>query len=95
MSYPRDILDAAHKHSSCHRDELDRSAVCGCFYCCETCAPAEIEDWCDDEDTALCPTCGIDSVIGSASGYPVAEQPFLKSMHERWFSQSPNDRFPP
>jgi len=88
MSYPKDTLDAAHKHSSRHRDEIERSAICGCFYCGEICAPPEIKDWLDEEDeedTALCPSCGIDSLIGSASGYPVAEPIFLKSMHERFF----------
>jgi hypothetical protein len=85
MSYPRDILDSAHRHSSVHRDELERSWICGCFRCCTTCAPAEIEDWVDDETTALCPNCGIDSVIGSASGYPVEDEPFLCAMRARWF----------
>jgi len=86
MNYPRDILDAAHKHSIRHRQELEQSAVCGCFYCIETSAPSQIKDWCDEEKTALCPRCGIDSIIGSASGYPVTEKPFLEAMHERWFA---------
>jgi hypothetical protein len=86
MAYPRDVLDAAHKHSSNHRDEIERSAVCGCFYCQQTFAAAEIENWWDDGSTAECPNCGIDSVIGSASGYPVADPPFLEAMHQRWFS---------
>jgi hypothetical protein len=38
----------------------------------------------DDDDTALCPKCGIDSVIGSVSGYPI-ERGFLKKMHDHWF----------
>jgi len=37
------------------------------------------------DGTALCPHCGIDSVIGSASGYPVSEPQFLKAMHDHWF----------
>jgi len=35
--------------------------------------PNEIQDWTDDGDTALCPKCGIDSVIGSVSGYPICK----------------------
>lgn len=46
--------------------------------------PSEIEDWTDDDDTALCPKCGIDSVIGSVSGYPIERQ-FLQKMHDHWF----------
>ena len=78
----------AHKHSSRHRDELRRSELCGCFYCLEIYSPAEIEEWIDERDgvgtCALCPRCGIDSVIGSASGYPITRE-FLESMHRHWF----------
>jgi hypothetical protein len=33
---------------------------------------------------ALCPHCGIDSVIGDASGYEISPT-FLARMHEAWF----------
>jgi len=46
--------------------------------------PNEIQDWTDDGDTALCPKCGIDSVIGSVSGYPIQRE-FLSKMHNHWF----------
>jgi hypothetical protein len=50
-------------------------------------APSEIREWVDtDETTALCPRCGIDSVIGSASGYQLSED-FLKKMHRYWFER--------
>jgi hypothetical protein len=65
----------AHKHSSEHRDEVTRSERVGCFYCLKIYAPGEIAEWVDEDEVgmgrcALCPRCGIDSVIGSASGYP-------------------------
>jgi hypothetical protein len=80
---------AAHAHSSDHRKEVLRSEVCGCFYCLEIFRPARILDWVDEDiegigKTALCPECGIDSVIGSASGYPISKD-FLRSMHDHWF----------
>lgn len=75
----------AHNHSSGHRQELEASAVCGCFYCLATFAPSEIAEWVDEDDqTALCPKCGIDSVIGSAAGYPIATE-FLRRMRAYWF----------
>jgi hypothetical protein len=85
MDYPRDMLSAAHRHSSRNRAELLQSQVCGCFYCCETFAPTAITRWLEVEDTALCPLCTVDSVIGSDSGFPVADQSFLSAMHDRWF----------
>jgi hypothetical protein len=78
----------AHKKSCRNRDEINVSSLCGCFYCLGTFAPAEVVDWVDEKGgmgaTALCPMCGIDSVIGSASGFPITED-FLKRMNERWF----------
>src|SRR5262245_23620423 len=81
----------AHRHGIRHRDEVLSSDVCGCFYCCAQFPPSEIKDWTDAYEgvgqTALCPICRIDSVIGSASGYPITTA-FLRSMHEHWFSVS-------
>jgi hypothetical protein len=75
---------SAHEWSSYHRETLKESNVCGCFYCLEVFPPSEIEHWTDDDDTAICPKCGIDSVIGSASEYPI-EREFLRKMHDHWF----------
>lgn len=87
MDYDTDTLRAAHNHSANHQKEVQSSEVCGCFYCCEVYAPSEIEDWLEDVNgTAICPRCGIDSVIGSISGYPVAEKAFLHAMRSLWFS---------
>ena len=78
-------LPDPHQHSMNHRAQIEASAVCGCFRCGKTFSPAVIEDWVDDGQTALCPKCGIDSVIGDASGIPVADPGFLKKMKRRWF----------
>ena len=74
----------AHEHSSRHRPELKRSEVCGCFYCRKTFPYAKITVWTDAGATALCPSCGIDSVIGDASGYPITPE-FLSRMKKHWF----------
>jgi hypothetical protein len=42
------------------------------------------EDWVDDGETALRPRCGIDSVIGDASGFAITPE-MLKEMHRYWF----------
>jgi hypothetical protein len=43
-----------------------------------------IQDWCDDENTALCPSCGIDAVIGLKSNDLITQE-FLKAMQKYWF----------
>ncbi len=82
MSTPDHIK--AHAKSIRHRAELIQSEACGCFSCCAIFAPAGITEWTDDGQTALCPSCCIDSVIGTASGYPVTEG-FLEKMKAHWF----------
>ncbi len=78
---------AAHKHSSNHREEILSSEICGCFYCLEIYPPSEIQDWVDDDQCALCAKCGIDSVIGCTSNFPITKE-FLKSMNEYWFQRT-------
>jgi hypothetical protein len=88
MSIPLDALQAAHRHSSKHRDEIAASPVCGCFYCHAVFGPERIERWlAEGSGTALCPNCDIDSVIGSASGFPVDDPAFLSAMHAHWFER--------
>ena len=58
--------------------------MCGCFYCLTVFRPDEITWWVDGEMTAVCPHCSIDSVIGSASGYPLTPE-FLTRMKQHWF----------
>ena len=77
-------LGLAHKHSIRHRAEVEASEICGCFYCQSTYPPTEIVEWIDDGQTALCPRCPVDAVLGSASGLPITRE-FLERMHERWF----------
>jgi hypothetical protein len=87
----------AHCHSIRHWSEIQESTSCGCFYCLSIFAPTDIADWVDDVTntgvnetggeghTAFCPECGIDSVIGSASRYPIIKE-FLAQMNDHWFS---------
>jgi hypothetical protein len=81
-------LQQAHLHSSGHSDEIAASDRCGCFHCLRTFHPSEIVDWIDDGPgkTAMCPHCGIDSVIGSASGFAV-DDAFLRRMQQHWFGE--------
>jgi hypothetical protein len=77
---------AAHKHSFKNHKHVISSDSCGCFYCIAIFAPSEITDWIsdDNDETAQCPRCGIDSVIRSAAGFPI-ERTFLKRMNAHWF----------
>lgn len=96
--------DAAHKHSSKHRAQLEASRECACFYCLARYAPGEIKEWIEEHrverdpetgkrvvhevigETALCPRCGIDSVLGDASGLQLTDE-FMKAMQLHWFKE--------
>ena len=84
MNFDDALLEEAHKRSIRNRPLVEASDLCGCFYCLRTYSPALIKEWVRVEETALCPYCGIDSVIGSKAGYPLTA-PFLVAMRRRWF----------
>ena len=71
----KDYIEA-HKFSNNHMGAIQKDKVCGCFYCLKIFSPDEIDEWiiddnpCDRGGTAICPYCGIDSVIGESSGIP-------------------------
>jgi hypothetical protein len=72
-----------HRHTRLNRMELEASEVCGCIACERIYFPSEIVRWVDEE-TALCPHCVVDAVVGSASGIPIMPG-VLRRAHERWF----------
>ncbi len=85
-------LRIAHKKHIFHRAEIENSHRCGCFHCKKIFGPDQIVDWTDTnkpgaQQTALCPMCGIDSVIGDASGFEITEA-FLAEMRAAWFGNS-------
>jgi len=90
-------LEQIHKASSRHRDRIERSALCGCFYCLATFPPTEIGDWVDGPDgdkdldkgvTALCARCGIDSVLpDDIPGAPVTRD-LLQAMRTYFFERT-------
>lgn len=74
----------AHKYCKGNKKQLSNDRICGCFYCLEIFPPKEIKTWLHYEETAICPYCCIDSVIGESTGYPITKE-FLKKMNEHWF----------
>ena len=77
-------LNAIHKHSSTHRAEIEASRQCGCF-CCRSIFPAsEVVDFVDGGQTALCPKCDTDAVIGDASGFNITPE-LLEDMYKEYF----------
>ena len=78
----------AHKSSHHHRREILESRRCGCFHCGQIFRPGEIMRWKDVKDgigqTAFCPKCRLEAVLGDKSGYPLTSR-FLTKMKNYWF----------
>ena len=91
--YETEYLKEAFKHSRLHKQEILQSCKprvflrgesCGCFNCKKIFKPAEIKEWAEEGNfmiNALCPHCGMISVIGSKSGYPVNDAEFLEELN--------------
>lgn len=80
------MLELAYKHSKNNKAEIEKSDMCGCFYCGKIFTPNEIKDWIRDSgETALCPYCKVDAVIGRVSGVEITHK-FLNEMNKKWFN---------
>lgn len=79
-------LALLHKRARLNRSFLVKSAICGCFYCFSEFLFDQIVVWIDKDETALCPHCGVDAVLGFGSQN--ADQELLHEMHDRWFKPS-------
>ena len=71
-------IEAASKYSFNNRRQIESSNLAGC-YCYKSIFKAnEITEWTAIDDTAICPKCGIDSVLGDSSPYSIDPQTLNK-----------------
>lgn len=73
-----------YEYSANHRVQVLNSAFCGCFHCLTIFQPSEIIEWCDKAQTAICPHCNIDAIIGSGSGHKITDE-FLNELNQQYF----------
>ncbi len=78
-------LEKAHDLSWNNKAQIQQSKMCGCFSCKSIFPASEAKFSKSGEDeTAWCPYCGIDAVIGDAAGIPLTKD-FLNKMFIEWF----------
>ncbi len=92
-------LLAAYRAVSNNWVQIQGSKLCGCCSCVQMFPADEIVAWTGldmhnvddpkaiDQQTALCPRCGSEAVIGDKSGYPINAQ-FRGRMNEAWFQRT-------
>lgn len=79
------ITDELHPLSRHNRDRLRRSVLAGCFCCKAKFSADEVTEWTEAGQTACCPNCGTDAVIGDADA--IISSVLLRTMYERWFNR--------
>ncbi len=77
-------IEQAIKYATSNERALSNSDMAGCYYCKNIYPSNEVTDFLETERTALCPRCGIDSVIPSNS--PIKLSPKnLSELNKYWF----------
>lgn len=84
-----DDLLRAQQHAQRNRGEIEDSDRCACFHCGAAFRPTAIVGWVRNDarrehDTARCPSCGFDAVLGSASGLRLTPE-FLGRARRQWY----------
>lgn len=86
----RSLYEEACKHSYLNLNAIKQSEYAGCYYCLryfitnvinedDHCPASKIDG--TQEPTVFCPLCGIDTVIGDATGYDIKNIEFLRYMN--------------
>ena len=85
------MCEVANEFSMKNKKQLERSETCGCFGCVKVFDPSEVTEFIAGEDTALCPYCGTDSVLGDYSGFSITEE-FMQEMNDEFFGEIMNQK---
>lgn len=89
----KEEIKSATKHTLNNRHEIEKSKMCGCYYCMRT-FPASLitdDDYILGGRTALCPLCSVDAVIGDASGVPINKKVLTEIYHVQFGNESLTD----
>lgn len=81
---PVERIPEAHEHSIYNRVALTESKDAACYYCRTIFSATEVSEFTDDGETALCPHCGVDSVLPEKAGYPLNYMT-IRALHQYWF----------
>ena len=69
------------KKSRLNSGEIRPGVKCGCYFGISVGDGAEIDEWTDDGKTAICPRCGVDSLVAG-----ITNLVFLMEANEYWFT---------
>ena len=70
----KEVYKLSSKHKHLLKDNIS------CFFCFRYSKVTDIDEWCDKGTTAICPFCGIDTILPE-----IIDQELLIKMHEYYF----------
>lgn len=70
-----------------NRREVESSTLAGCFYCCAMFKPEEVKDYTDNDQTCICPKCGIDAVVCNMGLDDELNEEKLRKAQFYWFNK--------
>lgn len=82
MDLDRSDLDRFHSLAKNNKGLIQFFGEGNCFHCLKTCSSSEINEWTDSENTAICPHCGIDSILPGEWS-----QKMIKILKDKYFSE--------
>lgn len=77
-------MNDAHSHTIRNRSEIARSHICVCLCCKARFKAAEVTGYIDSGETALCPCCGCDAVVGDSSCADISPQA-VEELNKKYF----------
>lgn len=88
-------LETLIEHSTNNDLEILQSHKCSCLFCRHTIDAREVQDWVSDENgvSAICPECGMDTLIGDASGLTFTKEE-LREINMKYFGEDYMERHP-
>lgn len=83
-----ELFETIFKHTANNEIEILTSENCSCVFCRHTYSARLVKDWVSDNKgtNAICPNCGIDSVVGDSSGYTFDKEE-LKQINLYFFGE--------
>lgn len=89
------LIDALLKHTHDNEIEILQSKTCTCLFCRHTLDARSVGDWVDTEQgvSAVCPECGMASLIGDASGY-LFDRDSLREINQAIYGEDYMEKHP-
>lgn len=78
-------LKKLHQYCTNNKKLISKANKCYCFFCMKEMKSEEIVDYLSVEETAICPYCGIDSIIPDSINDEV-NITIIKEMNKYWFN---------